>query len=379
MASTVDITSFPTARNDATEDKWTKYAQALLVNGVLAGQANEMQVFADSTGMLVKVKTGRCFIDGVAGDLAAQQSLDIETADGSNPRIDRVVARLTTTSPATISVRVVTGTAAASPAAPALLDDATHTDIPLATVRVEALTGTIAAGKVTDGRVWCMPAARKRIAVGSAVAGAAVDITEDSTAGAGVIVRGDTGAFRLYDTSGTQRALIGLRSDISSNTTDVVTYSYGGDIRLFIVGPGEVLRLNSSRIMSVNRELRVGDDPFTGSTPYVRVGNLGDSVSAYAAVAGAGSDYSMVLRSKGNGAVQFQTDSGTAMGSFIPNQGLKVGGAINMGNAQAGVLGLSDIPGALSGSPTSGGYLYVDAGALKFRGSGGTTTTLAPA
>lgn len=34
---------------------------------------------------------------------------------------------------------------------------------------------------------------------------------------------------------------------------------------------------------------------------------------------------------------------------------------------------------APSGDPTSGGFLYVQAGALKYRGSSGTTTTLAPA
>lgn len=157
MASTVDITSFPTARDDATEDKWTKYARGLLSDGVLANVANNLEVFADSTGMLVKVKTGRCYIDGFAGDLTSQQSLDIAAAHPTNPRIDRVVARLTTTSPATISVRVVTGTAASSPSPPALLDDATHTDIPLATVAVAALAGTIAAGNVTDGRAYTGP------------------------------------------------------------------------------------------------------------------------------------------------------------------------------------------------------------------------------
>ena len=32
-----------------------------------------------------------------------------------------------------------------------------------------------------------------------------------------------------------------------------------------------------------------------------------------------------------------------------------------------------------TGNPVGGGFLYIDAGALKYRGSSGTTTTIAPA
>ena len=40
---------------------------------------------------------------------------------------------------------------------------------------------------------------------------------------------------------------------------------------------------------------------------------------------------------------------------------------------------IKDTSGAPSGTPTGGGYLYVESGALKFKGSSGTVTTIAAA
>jgi len=48
-------------------------------------------------------------------------------------------------------------------------------------------------------------------------------------------------------------------------------------------------------------------------------------------------------------------------------------------NSDAGYIYISNITGAAPGTPTSGGIMYVEAGALKYIGSGGTVTTIAPA
>jgi len=45
----------------------------------------------------------------------------------------------------------------------------------------------------------------------------------------------------------------------------------------------------------------------------------------------------------------------------------------------ARVIGIKNTTAAPEGNPSAGGYLYVEDGALKFKGSGGTVTTLAPA
>ena len=48
-------------------------------------------------------------------------------------------------------------------------------------------------------------------------------------------------------------------------------------------------------------------------------------------------------------------------------------------DSDAGYVYVSNISGAAPGTPTSGGIMYVEAGALKYIGSSGTETTIAPA
>lgn len=44
-----------------------------------------------------------------------------------------------------------------------------------------------------------------------------------------------------------------------------------------------------------------------------------------------------------------------------------------------GVIYVSEVTTAPTGNPTAGGYLYIEGGALKYRGTSGTVTTIAPA
>ena len=78
--------------------------------------------------------------------------------------------------------------------------------------------------------------------------------------------------------------------------------------------------------------------------------------------------------------------SGTPSGwSFNPAYGqwmaagtLVVGGSPGAPADGLGVLGLGEAATAPAANPTGGGVLYVSGGALKYRGSAGTVTTLAP-
>src|SRR5689334_6254254 len=134
MSNSVTATTYPTAANDATESKLESWAGVFASNGVISGLAT----FADSTGMHVKLPSGAALI-GVRGDLSSQTTLDIATADATNPRIDTVVGELTRTpSPYVIKYKVITGIAASSPVAPTLTNNATTLQIPLADVRVNA-------------------------------------------------------------------------------------------------------------------------------------------------------------------------------------------------------------------------------------------------
>jgi len=58
---------------------------------------------------------------------------------------------------------------------------------------------------------------------------------------------------------------------------------------------------------------------------------------------------------------------------------LGVGGRTNFGSGTGGIIGIPNATAAPSTNPTGGGCLYVEAGALKYRGSAGTVTVLAPA
>lgn len=74
----------------------------------------------------------------------------------------------------------------------------------------------------------------------------------------------------------------------------------------------------------------------------------------------------------------------TFKAATAPTNGLIVEGSVGVGTTDqfgggVGVVGIKNAGTVPSSNPTSGGVLYVEAGALKYRGSSGTTTTIAAA
>lgn len=135
-------------------------AKYWLSSGVIPGWGNELKVFGDSTGMQVKVPSGRAWIQGFYyeqdGLIWPNITKAISTADATYPRIDRVALRLDTVAN-TISLVVLQGLPAASPTPPALTQTSAQWDLPLAQITVDAAVATIAAAKVTDDRQWAGP------------------------------------------------------------------------------------------------------------------------------------------------------------------------------------------------------------------------------
>lgn len=138
---------------NVTESQWSKMAQYWLGTGVLKGVLNELLVYADSTGMQVKVKSGRSWIQGHFFESDAEEILPINTANATNPRIDRIILRLDW-NVNTIQLAVLQGTPATSPSVPALTKNTSRWEIPLAQIRVNAGATTIASANVTDERVY---------------------------------------------------------------------------------------------------------------------------------------------------------------------------------------------------------------------------------
>ena len=64
---------------------------------------------------------------------------------------------------------------------------------------------------------------------------------------------------------------------------------------------------------------------------------------------------------------------------FEANGNIGLVGATSFGASSVGVVGIANATTVPTGNPTGGGVLYVESGALKYRGSSGTVTTIANA
>lgn len=150
-------TSWPFEGVDTTETQYSRLLRVIGQGVVGVPGDNNLLVFADSTGMNVKVKiSGSVSLAVVRGHMyqsTAQETLTIQASE-ANPRIDSIVLTL---DPGTNSIvlAVVKGTAAASPVAPTLSQTDTGTyQMLLANVSVASGANTISAGNVTDLRTF---------------------------------------------------------------------------------------------------------------------------------------------------------------------------------------------------------------------------------
>lgn len=126
----------------------------IIKNGVTNSSDDALKVTAHS-GMTISVGVGRAWINGHwFYNNSAYTGLTIATApSGNNARIDRVVLRLdTSTAVRSIALAVKTGTAAASPVAPAVTRGGNIYELALADIRVAAGAISITNSNITDLR-----------------------------------------------------------------------------------------------------------------------------------------------------------------------------------------------------------------------------------
>lgn len=142
------------AGSSIVESQWSKMARLWRADGVIYGLANKLEVYGDSSGMQVKMKTGSAFIEGGYYENDALKTIAIDPSDPTLNRIDVIVLRLDWAAN-TILAAVLKGVNAASPVPTAVTQTfGTLWEIALAQVAVDAGTGTIAAGKVSDYRIY---------------------------------------------------------------------------------------------------------------------------------------------------------------------------------------------------------------------------------
>ena len=132
-------------------DDFAKYLSDLIGNGVIYNISTALQVTV-KTNMKVNVLAGMAFLQGRKYENTTPLELTIPTANGSLPRIDRVVVKLDKTN-RTIAAVIKAGTASSVPSAPVLAQTADVYEISLARIHVKANTTAILASDITDERL----------------------------------------------------------------------------------------------------------------------------------------------------------------------------------------------------------------------------------
>lgn len=146
---------FDSTGNDrmVTASDYAEKYNRLALDGYIYGFENELEVAATNPQtMAVRVNTGAAIVRGRYFEVFDEaETLTIPTADISQPRIDRIVIRLDNNT-RTVEAVVKQGTAAATPSAPTLQQDAERWELSLAQVAVGANVTSIDASNITDER-----------------------------------------------------------------------------------------------------------------------------------------------------------------------------------------------------------------------------------
>jgi len=134
---------------DATD--FAEYFGSLVSNGVFHRTADNLRVGV-AVGMQVLVQPGQAWINGYHYANTAPLDLSITTADGVNPRIDRVVVRWSNIG-RSINLAVLTGTPAPTPSPPNLTRNNDVWELGIATVYVVRGALSIEAVNISDTRM----------------------------------------------------------------------------------------------------------------------------------------------------------------------------------------------------------------------------------
>ena len=130
------------------QSNWAQYWKGVLPDGVVAGIGNEMEVYAQSDGMKVHVRTGEAMVAGHRAWVNQEKEIDIAANTSGSTRTDGIMLRVTYGNTGESKIEVIAKTGATSP---------TQTigniyEMLMATVTVPNGAVTIPAGNVTDRR-----------------------------------------------------------------------------------------------------------------------------------------------------------------------------------------------------------------------------------
>lgn len=127
------------------------YFGRLVSNGIFYATPSNLLVTVAS-GMEITVHPGAGWINGYSYENTAPLVLTLDTADGVNPRVDRVVIRWSALA-RNIRLDVSKGAASATPTPPALVRNDDIWELGIADVAVGKGVVSLTAGNITDTRL----------------------------------------------------------------------------------------------------------------------------------------------------------------------------------------------------------------------------------
>lgn len=131
-------------------EDFANYFASFITNGVFEKLGGKLEVVIDK-GMSIIVKNGVAWINGYRYENDSDLSITLDSADGTQSRIDSIVVRLDITN-REIKIHVKKGVLSTSPIAPKITRNNDIYELQLATVRVSANTAVLAQSMVIDTR-----------------------------------------------------------------------------------------------------------------------------------------------------------------------------------------------------------------------------------
>jgi hypothetical protein len=177
-------------------------------------------------------------------------------------------------------------------------------------------------------------------------------------------------------------AIIQFAFDPANPRAYIEAGTFGHDFLAFGYGTTERMRIDGSGNVGIGTTTPLTRLSATGdSEPYAGSGT--DGIFQITTGTGANTDEKLMFGVSGSDYSWIQAAKpGTSVRPLVlgPGFGSNLGiGTTNQFGSGGGVIGIGNCSTAPSTNPSGGGVLYVESGALKYRGSSGTVTTIANA
>ena len=216
----------------------------------------------------------------------------------------------------------------------------------------------------------------------------ALNVVSDNPSGSAMqlsgkeTARGTLKITHIGEAAGTDSSASALSIDLTTSGTAAQGIFITSTAGTASTGNAITVRTNSRDDFVVKSTGRVGIGLTSGATPTGRleIKQNDDSTVGLAMTANSGSAQQMILlKDSGNNARFEVTAAGNTLmraTAFMTTNAMLGSSSSDFGSGTGPMLGIKNATSVPSTNPTGGGILYVESGALKYRGSSGTVTTL---